>query len=195
MKQAELEIRHRGIIDELNAKRKLSLTYYRDAYVEDDVRPLVEVLNNPWTVSAYSCGGHWERDGKGPYFPYVSFYVMPGKRAEWGAIWRKTKKSICQHLDDKVTLEVSETFSLPDRLHGWVGWYFYPPNGRRTAKDVFRDTCDFREAHDRVIGEMCHLLRGAMEDRQVGCIAGVGGKGSGLPVEADTNEVSAGSRM
>ncbi len=54
MKQAELEIRHRGIIDELNAKRKLSLTYYRDAYVEDDVRPLVEVLNNPWTVIADS---------------------------------------------------------------------------------------------------------------------------------------------
>jgi hypothetical protein len=163
MKEAELEVRHRRVIDDLNTRQRLSIIYYRDAYVEDDVWPLVEVLNNPWTISAYSCGGHWERDGKGPYFPYVSFYIMPGKRGAWGAIWRKTKKDMCRHLDDKVTIDISETVSLPDRFHGWMGWYFYPPNGRRTANDVFKDANDFREAHDRVIDKMCHLLRLAMK--------------------------------
>jgi len=160
-----MEAKHRKHIAKLNVTRDQKVAYYRDAEIDPDILPLVEVLNSQWTVTAYSCGGHWKTEkGKTPEFPYLTFFIMPGKRGAWGAIWRKARKTICRHLNEKVTIDIMESTKLPDLSHDWVGWYFYPVSGRRSVWEVFRNEQEFRNAHDRVIREVCQALRMAMDE-------------------------------
>ena len=57
MKTNAMESLHRSVISKFNETRgRFPFIYYRDVEVEPAILPLVELLNNEWSLTAHSCG-------------------------------------------------------------------------------------------------------------------------------------------
>jgi len=153
------EARHRNFIEKMNASRSLTLQYYRDAEIDTSILPLVELLNNQWTLTAHSCGGHWKPK---PTCPYVSFFIMDGKERAWERIWKRCRRNLAPHVSTKATLHVTETYEIPGCHRDWVMWQYLPSQGR--IREVFRTEQEFRKTYDVLIGKTCWALRRAMKD-------------------------------
>jgi len=163
MNASELENMHRSVIFDLNEGQGLELTYYKDVDIEPAILPLVEALNNEWTLTAHSCGGHWEDP---PRFqcPYVHFYVLDDGPM-WPDIVRRTWKTVKQHITPKATISVSEDYRLPRTMALWTHWRFRPQRSCGSAiRAVFRDEADFRETLDALIGATCRALKSACRE-------------------------------
>ena len=153
------ENRHIEIISRLNANRGLSLVYFKDADIDPPIRPLVKLLNSHLTVTAHSCGGHWKPK---PISPYVLFFIVDGKQRAWERIWKRCRKDLVPFVSDVATLNVTETYELPDCHRDWVMWHFIPSKG--SLRDNFRTENDFRNTYDALIGKTCWALRRAMRE-------------------------------
>jgi len=151
---------HQKAISSLNDKRGLSLEYFMDTEIDPPILSLVKLLNNQWTVTAHSCGGHWKPK---PICPYVSFFILDGKQKAWERIWRRCRKDLAPYVSDVATLNVTETYELPNCHRDWVMWHFIPSKG--SLRDNFKTEAEFRKTYDTLIGKTCLALRRAMGDQ------------------------------
>jgi len=150
---------HRDTINCHSSNRGLSLVYFKDADIDPPIRLLVKLLNSHLTVTAYSCGGHWKPK---PISPYVSFFILDGKQRAWERIWKRCRKDLAPFVSDVATLNVTETYELPDCRRDWVMWHFIPTKG--TLRDIFKTERDFRKTYDPLISKTCWALRRAMRE-------------------------------
>src|ERR1035437_7364182 len=93
MKTNSIESLHRSVISKFNkARGKFPYIYYKDVEIESAILPLVELINNEWTLTTHACGGHWEPTPRFGY-PYVAFRVFANLQA-WQGIVRNTWRAL-----------------------------------------------------------------------------------------------------
>lgn len=167
MKKAEQDLAalHRAWIFDFNEAKGWDYVYFRDADIDDPIKPLVDLLNSPWTFTTTSCGGHWEAPPRFQY-PYVAFRVMDRPR-EWRRIMRDACTTLRRYVDNRATVYVSDGYVLPALEPGWVDWRFQPAgSGRfRDSREIFRDERDFRSTLDALIRQAQLALLEAMVKR------------------------------
>lgn len=169
MSSTDLECTHRQIIANMNAKAGWDWVYYRDIEIDAGILPLVALLNNEWTFTTHSCGGHWELPPDFQY-PYVAFRAFR-RPEEWADITRRMHMRLIKHVTAKATLYVQQGNMLPAMHSDWTHWRVAPQIGSsaRRSREHFRDGQEFRETLDHFLAVMCPLLEEAMEVRRVPC--------------------------
>ncbi|TFH12337.1 MAG: hypothetical protein E4H02_13135 [Lentisphaerales bacterium] len=166
MKTTKLEAYHRSLIFDIVEGRGWNLTYYKDVEIEAAILPLVELLNNEWTLTAYSCGGHWQPAAKFQY-PYVAFHVLHQPRV-WKGIMRKTWEALMPHISEMATVDIMETHELPDTQVAWCHWRFCPRHGSiASAPKVFRNERHFLETLGSLIKATCEALETVLREKYV----------------------------
>ncbi|MCE9614888.1 MAG: hypothetical protein K8T26_11465 [Lentisphaerae bacterium] len=154
--QLRLTTIHMARIAELNGMLRHGLTYYTEARIERWIQPLVEALNNHCTFTSHSCHGHWSPRIR-RQDPYVSFYVLPGRRREWLTIQRRVFAALGQVVNKTATVAVTASFALPNATPGWYEWRFSPSDYAK-ARHVFPTQGQWRKAMNRLIGSTSRLL-------------------------------------
>ena len=134
------------------------LPYYREAEIDPEVMPLVKTLNNEWTVTRDSCGGHWDWRGR-PHLPYITFYVWRSSR-EWAGIARDALETIRVAVTERTTVSLSNDRILPERRTSFTYLRFGPWIGERAVRHLFKDEEDFRTTLDGFLS----LVRNAFEE-------------------------------
>jgi hypothetical protein len=162
-----IESLHRSVISELNKPRGgYNLVYYKDVVIESAILPLVKLLNNEWSLTTHSCGGHW---GTGPKFqyPYVSFYVFK-HRSEWQNIVKNTWRDLKPKIGSKLTIQVEDDYKLPELLPMWSCWRFCPniKLASRKPRDIFKNGKAFRQELDLLIGKTFSVLKIEIDRRK-----------------------------
>jgi hypothetical protein len=156
---------HKSALNDLREKGH-DTVYYRDIAIEPTILPLVELLNNEWSLTTHSCGGHWTKPPRFQY-PYVQFRIfrLP---AAWGRIESDMFRQIAGALDDRLTLEVHGGFLLPEKHPAWRYWRFRPVKSGtfKHSREVFRNASDFRASLKRSITTACYALDQAMEEER-----------------------------
>ena len=166
MKTNPIEGLHRSVISKFNETRgRFPFIYYKDVEVEPAILPLVELLNNEWTLTAHSCGGHWEPTPRFQY-PYVSFRVF-ANRSAWRGIVRNAWRALGPELGGKLSITVEDGCKLPESFPNRSCWRFYPRIGEEwqweESLDVFKGWKEFRREIDSLILKTCSALRVEME--------------------------------
>jgi len=160
---ADLEAFHRAAIEQLKERFDLNVVYYKDADVDAAILPLVKVLNSEWTVSNFSCGGHWKKPR--PHPPYVSFSVLPGCNVAWSRIWRRVRVGLRPHVGEKATIEVFEASRMPGHIRRNVALYFTPLRGRFNPTTHFASEKEWRATIFPLVERTRKALRIAMAQR------------------------------
>ena len=156
-----LESLHRSRISELNELFTVELQYYRDAEIDPPIRPLVELLNNEWTLTTHCCGGHWDPPPRFQY-PYVVFRRLDSGPA-WPAIVRRTWRTLRDGIDSRVSINVTDIVRLPATAAHCSEWRFCAmPMRPGLSRLLFADGRDFRKTLDRWLEGTCEALEEAM---------------------------------
>ena len=152
---------NRRIVCDLNEAHGVHVTYFRDANIDRDIYALVELLNNQWTVTTQSCGGHWEPLSDFQY-PYVHTRLHSHPE-EWSEIVRWTCSHLVEHTNPKAALSINQGHTLPTMQPVWMEWRFGPERlSARHARDVFSGEEDFRSTLDSMIATTCAALKRAI---------------------------------
>jgi len=149
-----LEAAHRRELRTIAATTGRRYVYYRDVDIEETIRPTVELLNSPWTVTLNSCGGHFEPGTPRFQYPYVHFAVLRGRKTAWQKIFKHLRKAIAPLLTRDATLFVQTSFVLPAARPSIFIWRFcpYPYLGHSRH---FGSERQFRSVLARFMGKVC----------------------------------------
>ena len=161
-----IEVLHRSVISELNKERNgFDIIYYNEVNIEKNIAPLVKLLNNEWTLTTHSCGGHWSPKSRFQY-PYISFNVF-ANRATWRKIVQYTWKSLIMSQGGVLTIMVSDHYKLPDILPSSSLWGFYPKingaNAWRYSRNIFGSEKIFNQQINMLLKEVCLILKTQIE--------------------------------
>jgi len=164
-----MENLHRSVISKLNKTRGGSdLIYHKEVVLESEIFPLVELLNNEWSLTTHSCGGHWDPKPRFQY-PYVSFHVF-ANRSVWRGIVRNTWQALEPEFGGKLSITVDDWYSLPELWPMWSYWSFRPKIGGTSswekARNIFRSEKAFRRELDSLIGKIFSALRVEMDRKR-----------------------------
>ena len=162
MKTNALEKLHRSIISKMNKPRsRWDIIYYKDVVIESAILPLVELLNNEWSLTKHSCGGQWDPKPRFQY-PYVSFHVF-ANRSVWRDIVRNTWQVLEPELGGKLTIIVTDDYKLPELRPMSSFWGVHPKiygtSSWEQSRDIFRSGKTFRRELDSLIGKTYSALR------------------------------------
>jgi hypothetical protein len=130
-----LEERHRDELQMLGAIARMKYTYYKDAEIDDAILPLVKLFNSPWTVTLFSCGGHFTTDARRFQYPYIFFAVLYRKKRAWEAIARRMRIALEPHLRENATLYVQTSYVWPESSPDTFIWRFCPFPHRESRKN------------------------------------------------------------
>lgn len=168
MKTNALEKLHRSIISKMNKPRsRWDIIYYKDVEIESAILPLVELLNNEWSLTTHACGGHWDPKPRFQH-PYVSFYVF-ANRSVWRGIVRNTWQVLEPELGGKFTIQIEDDYLLPELWAKWSCWRFRPKitgvgtSSWEKSHNIFRSEKAFRRELDWLIGKTFSALRAEMD--------------------------------